>query len=80
MDYYIFLPGDTEDTAMYDSNHLGCQSFNTLWPGSGLGALMKIANDSPDLLEQCHIRTSAGGTLSIEEFLEVLDKLHIAKG
>lgn len=64
---------------MYDSNHLGTRSFKKFWPGQGLTALMKIANEQTELLEQCVIKTSEGKEITMEEFLTELDKLYIVK-
>ena len=77
--YYILLPGDDEESAMYDSNHLGDLSMGKFWPGNGLKALMKMANTNPTILEQCIVKTDTGKQLTIEDFLKVLKGKHIAE-
>mgnify|MGYP003473320022 FL=1 len=73
------LPGDTEAEAFYETNLLGTDNgFGVLWSGAALGALMEIANNTPDLLEQCVIRSDMQKQpLTVQEFLLAIDKLKI---
>lgn len=75
MQYFIFLPGDTEKDAMLDTNLLGESSFNKFYSGQGLRALMKIVNTRPELLTQITIKTDQNKTLSVEEFLNEIQNL-----
>ena len=50
MQYYILLPGDTEQDAMLETNLLGEASFKTFYSGRGLTALMKMIDRAPEML------------------------------
>ena len=73
MIYYILLPGDTEENLMYDSNILGETSFKTFWPNQGLGALMNISANNPELLPNVKIIDEQRKTYTLEEFLAILE-------
>lgn len=77
MDYYILLSGDTEKDAMNESSHLGTRSFKVFWAGDGLKALMNISANHPEMLEEVRIINSAGGKLTIDEFLLEIDALEV---
>lgn len=70
MQYFLMMPGDTEETAIYDSNLLGESSFKVFWAGQGLGILMKMVESQPELLEHITIRTDKNQTLTVTDFLD----------
>jgi hypothetical protein len=79
MQYYILLPGDTEQDAMLETNLLGESSFKTFYAGRGLTALMKMIDSRPDMLDHINIRTDKSEYLTVEEFLTRLQPLKIIK-
>jgi hypothetical protein len=80
MRYFILGPSDTEKDCINDSNVLGESSFNTFYSSAGLRALMKIVNETPELLYDIRIITDTNKRLSIEEFLADINKLKILHG
>lgn len=79
MQYYLLLPKDTEEDALNEANLLGESSFGVFWAGSGLQALMRIVETEPEMLPHCNIVTDTGKKLSLEEFLNALNKLEIRR-
>jgi len=79
MQYYLLLPKDTEEDALNEANLLGESSFGVFWAGSGLRALMRIVETEPEMLTHCNIVTDIGKKLSLEEFLDALNKLEIRR-
>ena len=77
MQYFILLPGDTEKDCIKDTNLLGESSFNTFYAGRGLTALMKMVDQSPELLPDLTIKTDQGKSLSVEQFLTDIQKLKV---
>jgi hypothetical protein len=77
MQYYILLPGDTEQDCDYDSNLLGESSFNTFYAGQGLVALMTMVDRSPELLKDVRIKTDKNQTLTVEQFLTEIQPLKV---
>lgn len=77
MQYFIFLPGDSEKDSLLDTNLLGESSFNTFYPGAGLKALMNIVDTKPELLHEITIKTDQNRTCSVEEFLTEIQTLKI---
>jgi hypothetical protein len=78
MEYYLQMPGDTIDSAMFDSNLIGIDGgFGVFWPGLGLKILMNMVNETPEALTVSKIITSSGNTLSVTEFLNQIEKLKI---
>ena len=77
--YYILLPGDTEQDAMLETNLLGESSFNNFYSGRGLTALMKMIDKAPEMLEHVRIKSDKNENLSVEEFLTRLQPLKIIK-
>ena len=64
MDYYLLMPADTEADAIQDANHLGCDnSFGVFWGGTGLNLLMKMVEESPEMLTQIRILNDQGKKL-----------------
>jgi hypothetical protein len=77
MQYFILLPGDTEQDCDYDSNLLGESSFNTFYSGQGLVALMTMVDRSPELLKDVRIKTDKNQTLTVEQFLTEIQPLKV---
>ena len=77
MNYYLLLPGDTEEDCYNDTNLLGSVSFKNFWAGEALKALNNIVNTSPELLTSILIKNDKGENLSIEGFLDIINKLNI---
>ncbi len=73
----MMLPGDTEADCYNDTNLLGTVSFNNFWAGDALKVLNKIVNTKPELLISILIKNDKNENLSIEEFLEIINKLNI---
>ncbi len=78
MQYYILMPGDTEEDALNEANLLGEESFGTFWTGQGLTILMKMVDKEPELLPLVQIRCDQSKEkLSIEKFLTIIQKLKL---
>ena len=77
MDYYILMPGDTQEDAKLDSNLLGTASFDIFWAGTGLKLLMKMVEERPEMLTQVVIKTEKGINISVTEFLDKINKLQV---
>lgn len=79
MTYYIILDGEDPGVARFDSGILGETSKSYFYPSRGFYKLFKIANESPDLLEGVRIFDDTNKQLTIEQFLDVLNKHTIKK-
>ena len=77
MEYYILLPGDDEKDASNEANLLGESSFDIFWAGSGLGTLMKIVMEQPELLPDVRIIGDDGKSLTVTKFLDSIQKLKV---
>lgn len=77
MQYYLLLPGDTETDCELDSNLLGEASFNSFYTGAGMQALLKIVNQTPQLLTTLTIKTDRNESISVEEFLTRINQLKV---
>ena len=78
MKYYIFLPGDAEENAEHSTNTLGETSFKTFYRDDGFYALMNIIQRGPpELLECVKIINDKKETVSIEDFLDILEKYQL---
>lgn len=77
MQYFIFLPGDTEKDASLDTNLLGESSFSTFYAGLGLKALMKMIDRAPEHLSSVTIKTDQNQTLTIDQFLSEIRHLKV---
>lgn len=78
MEYYLLMPGDTEEDALNEANLLGEASFQVFWAGSALKTLMTIVDKEPELLPLVKIKTNKSSKdLSIEEFLTAIGKLKV---
>tara|TARA_R110001592_G_scaffold306200_1_gene579109 strand:- start:541 stop:786 length:246 start_codon:yes stop_codon:yes gene_type:complete len=78
MKYFVMLPGDTDESAMFESNELGENTgFGVFWAGSGLKVLMKIVDKKPEILPDVRIKTDKGKELTVEQFLTQIQKLKV---
>jgi len=77
MQYFLMMPGDTEETATYESNLLGESSFKVFWSGQGLKTLMKMVEGEPEMLEHVTIKTDTNKTLTVTEFLDDIKGLQV---
>ena len=78
MEYYLMMPGDTEQDALNEANLLGEASFSNFWGGQGLTTLMTIVDKQPELLPLVKIKTNMSNkNLSVEEFLTAIQKLRV---
>jgi hypothetical protein len=78
MKYYILLPDDTKESAMFESNELGENTgFGVFWAASGLVFLMNIVDTNPELLPDITIKTDKGKELSVEQFLTDIKGLKV---
>ena len=86
MTYYLLLPGDSEEDAMYDSNILGEVSFGTFYAGQGMVALNNIFNDlrkdkdMDKFIESLKIYDDKKKSYSITEFMSILSKHKVRMG
>jgi len=79
MTYYLLLSGDSEKDALYETNVLGEESFDTFYPSVGFMILSRIINQQPELLESLQILDEQKKTYTITEFLDQLEKWKIKK-
>ena len=77
MKYYIMMPGDTNESTIFESNLLGEVSFKVFWAAQGLKALMKMVDQQPEMLEVVTIKTEKGESISVEQFLERIQNLQV---
>tara|TARA_B110000858_G_C17722499_1_gene435970 strand:- start:629 stop:868 length:240 start_codon:yes stop_codon:yes gene_type:complete len=77
MIYYILLPEDTSDDAVYSTNILGESSFKNFWGDQGLEILKRLINKYPDTLDVVRIKDEKSKEYSIEEFFDIISKLNI---
>ena len=71
------MPGDTNESVIFESNLLGESSFKVFWAAQGLKALMKMVDQAPEMLETVTIRTEKGESISVEQFLERIQNLSV---
>ena len=79
MTYYLLLSGDSEKDALYDTNVLGEESFDTFYPSVGFMMLHRIVNQKPELLQTLTILDEKKKNYSITEFMDKLEKWKIAE-
>ena len=79
MTYYLLLNGDSEKDALYETNVLGEESFDTFYPSVGFMILHRIINQQPELLESLQILDEQKKTYTITKFLDKLEKWKIKK-
>jgi len=78
MQFYLLMPGDTEQDALNEANLLGETSFGVFWAGSALGVLMRLIDEEPEILPSLRIATDMSKRLfNIEEFLTAISKHQI---
>jgi len=75
MQFFLLMPGDSEEDTLNESNLLGETSFGVFWAGSALTVLMRVIDKEPDLLPLIRIASDMSKRLfTIEEFLSVISK------
>jgi len=79
MMYYILLPDDTEEGVQYSTNVLGESSFKNFWAEQGLEILERLVNKYPDTLNEIKIKDEKSKDYTVEEFLDIIEKLNIIK-
>ncbi len=79
MTYYLLLSGDSEKDALYETNVLGEESFETFYPSVGFMILTRIINQQPELLESLQILDEQNYSYTITEFLDKLQQWKIKK-
>jgi hypothetical protein len=79
MQFYLLMPGDTEQDALNEANLLGEESLGNFWPGSGLGVLMTLVEKAPEALPTVRIMTDYKETMGVGEFLEKISTLKIKR-
>lgn len=78
MDYYIKMPGDTNQDLVSESNLLGNDNgFGVFWSGQGIRILFKMINEEPEALSVVKILNEQGKEFTITEFLEIIEPLQI---
>ena len=77
MKYYIMMPGDNAESAMFETNLLGEASFKVFWAAQGLTVLMSMVDRAPEMLEAVTIKTEKGESISVEQFLERIQNLSV---
>lgn len=78
MQYFLLMPGDTEEDALNEANLIGEESFGIFWAGTALKTLMNIVDKEPELLPIVKIRTDMSNKIfNIEEFLTSIQKLKV---
>ena len=78
MQFFLLMPGDSEEDTLNEANLLGESSFGNFWAGTALKTLMNVVDKDPELLPMMKIRTDMSNKIfSIEEFLTVIQKLEI---
>ena len=78
MQYFLLMPGDTEEDTLNEANLIGEESFGIFWAGTALKTLMNIVDKEPELLPIVKIRTDMSNKIfNIEEFLTSIQKLKV---
>ena len=79
MTYYLLLNGDSEKDSLYETNILGEESFEILYPSIGFMILNKIINQKPELSESIQILDEQKTSYTITQFLDKLEQWKIKK-
>ena len=79
MTYYLLLSGDSEKDALYETNVLGEESFEKVYPSVGFMILHRIINQQPELLESLQILDDHKKSYTITEFLDKLESWKVKK-
>ena len=75
MQFFLLMPGDTEEDTLNEANLLGESSFGIFWAGTALKTLMTIVDKEPEMLQHMRIAQDMSKKIfSIEEFLTVIQK------
>jgi len=75
MQFFLMMPGDSEEDTLNEANLLGEASFGTFWAGTGLTILMRMVDKDPDMLPLVKIATDMSKKLhTVEQFLTVIQK------
>ena len=78
MKYFILMQGDSEESALYETNELGEDTgFGIFWAASGLKVLMNMVNTNPEYLSQITILDDQKNKLSVSQFLKRIDGLKV---
>ena len=77
MTYYLLLSGDSEKDALYETNVLGEESFETFYPSVGFMILQRILNNRPEIVKTIKILDEKKNPYTIEEFVNKLEKWKI---
>ncbi len=77
MQFYLLMPGDTEQDALNEANLLGESSFGVFWGGQALKTLMSIIDSNPELLVIAKVKTDTNKSLTLEQFLTDIQKLQV---
>ena len=79
MMYYILLPDDTDTGVQYSTNVLGESSFKNFWAEQGFDILERMVHKYPDTLEEVKIKDEKSKDYTVEEFLNIVEKLNLIK-
>ena len=79
MTYYLLLNGDSEKDALYETNVLGEESFETFYPSVGFTILNNIINQQPELLESLQILDEQKTSYTLTQFLDKLEQWKLKK-
>ena len=79
MRYFILRPGDTEESVDFSTNILGEVSFKNFWAEQGLEILERLVNKYPDTLNEIKIKDEKSKDYTVEEFLDIIEKLNLIK-
>lgn len=75
MQFFLMMPGDTEEDTLNEANLLGEASFGTFWAGTALKSLMYLVDKDPEALPHVRIATDMSKKLfTVEEFLTAIQK------
>jgi len=79
MMYYILLPDDTDEGVQYSTNVLGESSFKNFWAEQGFDILERMVHKYPDTLSEIKIKDEKSKDYTVEEFLNIVEKLNLIK-
>lgn len=81
MIYYVMFPNgyDDVDGVLYTTMVLGEVSFKTFWVEQGFSSLENVVNRHTDMVELIKIKDEKGTEYSVEEFLNIVDKMKIVR-
>jgi hypothetical protein len=77
--YYILLPDDTDEGVQYSTNVLGESSFKNFWAEQGFEILERMVHKYPDTLNEVKIKDEKSKDYTVEEFLNIVEKLNLIK-